>query len=380
MLGRLFGVLPIARRRVVLATARVPYLDGNLACLDAAMRRSYPQLDYVHLLEPYGYGLAGRFAYMARLVRGMYQLRRARLFVVDNAYLPIHVAPHRPETTVVQVWHATGALKRFGVDTLRPLDEPERTFLHRGYDYVVVASEAAREPYARALRTDLDHVLPLGTPRTDVLFDPDRVASMRRAFLDANPSLDGRRIVLHAPTFRGRGRGRWAAEALDASRLRTLLPPEYALVLKTHPNLDPGRSSTAGYDVVLDHRSEIDPALAAAEVLVTDYTSSIYDWAILRRPLVLLVPDLAEYERDPGLYVDYRTQMVGTQVLDTDGVAGAILAGHFDLSGYDAFVARNVGRSDGAASDRFVERFVTPLFGPPRPGARRSAGGPGTGC
>ena len=55
--------------------------------------------------------------YLARLVRGVYLVHTSRLIVVDNAYLPVHVAPHRPATTVVQVWHAPGALKRFGADT-----------------------------------------------------------------------------------------------------------------------------------------------------------------------------------------------------------------------------------------------------------------------
>ena len=62
--------------------------------------------------------------------------------------------------------------------------------------------------------------------------------------------------------------------------------------------------------------------MAAADVLVTDYSSSIYEWALLRRPLVLLVDDLEAYERDPGLYLDYRTEMIGVQVRDTAGVAG----------------------------------------------------------
>jgi teichoic acid ribitol-phosphate primase len=324
------------------------------------MRRRYPNLDYVQLLEPYGYGLLGRAAYLLRLARGMYHLQRARLFVVDNAYLPIHVAPHRPGTTVVQVWHATGALKRFGADTTQPLEEPERSFLHRYYDYVVVSGEAAREPYARALRTPVERVLALGAPRTDPLYDPAWIASARAAFLAAYPTLAERRVVLYAPTFRGRGRGRWAPSSLDGERLRSLLPAEYALALKTHPNLDPSLAPRAGFDVVLDPRSEIEQALTATDVLVTDYSSSIFDWAILRRPLVLLVPDLAEYERDPGLYVDYRTEMIGTQVLDTEGVARAVLAGLVDEDAYDAFLARHLP-AGGGASDRFVDRFVAPI-------------------
>jgi CDP-ribitol ribitolphosphotransferase len=366
LLGRLFRMLPVARRRVVLATARVATLEGNLLHLDRALRARYPDLDYVHLLEPYGYGLRGKLGYMARVVRGMYHLSRARLFIVDNAYLPIHVAPHRPETIVVQVWHATGALKRFGLDTATLPREPERTFLHRYYDDVVVSAETAREPYSRALRTPLDRVHALGTPRTDFLFDLAALDEARHRVLTAYPPLAGRRVVLYAPTFRGRGRGKRPAPGLDPVELRRLLPSTFALALKSHPNLDPGLVATGGFDVVFDPATEIDELFAATDVLVTDYSSSIYEWAVLRRPLVLLVPDLAEYERDPGLYVDYRTAMIGTQVRDTPGVAAAILADDFDLTGYDVFVERHLGTAPGRASERFVERFGVAAFGAPR--------------
>jgi len=150
-----FSRLKVRRNRVVLATARVSTLDGNLLHIHRAMVERHPELDYVLLLEPYSYGLAGKLAYLVRLVRGMYHLQTARLFVIDNAYLPVHVAPHKPATTVVQVWHAAGALKRFGLDTATPLAEPERTFLHRYYDAVVVGGEWTRAPYAAALRTPI---------------------------------------------------------------------------------------------------------------------------------------------------------------------------------------------------------------------------------
>ena len=349
--------LPARPGRVVLATARVSTLDGNLLYLHRAMLARHPERDYVLLLEPYSYGLAGKLAYLVRLVRGMYHLQTAGLFVVDNAYLPVHLAPHRRTTTVVQVWHAAGALKRFGLDTRRPLAEPERTFLHRYYDEVVVGGEWARAPYSAALRTPIEQVLAIGSPRTDFFFDERALAAARAQVLEAHPVLAGRRVVLYAPTFRGRGIGKRPAPGLDAARLRAALPAEYALVLKTHPNLR-AATLTEGYDLVADPASEINDLLAATDILITDYSSSVVEFATLHRPIVLLVGDLAEYEIDPGLYLDYRTEMIGTQVADTDGAIAAILADRFDTSGYDAFVERQLGPNRGGASDRVVRHLM----------------------
>lgn len=350
--------LPVHPERVVLATARVSTLDGNLLHIHRALRARHPELQILLLLEPYSYGLAGKLAYLIRLVRGMYHLQTARLFVVDNAYLPIHVAPHRRTTTVVQVWHAAGALKRFGLDTKTPIAEPERTFLHRYYDAVVVGGEWTRAPYAAALRTPVERVVALGSPRTDFFFDEAALDEARARVLRAHPTLAGRRVVLYAPTFRGRGVGKRAAPGLDAARLRAALPSDHALVLKTHPNLDPAATPADGYDVVIDPTQEINELLALTDILITDYSSSVVEFALLRRPIILLVSDLAEYEVDPGLYLDYRTEMIGTQVTDTDGVIEAIAADRFDMSGYDAFIDRQLGASRGGASARFVEHFL----------------------
>ncbi len=346
----------------MLATARLPVLEGNLLHLHDAIRRARPDLRMTLLLEPYSYGLPGKLRYLGRLVRGMVLLRTSRWFIVDNAYLPIHVLPHRRGTTVIQVWHAVGALKRFGWDSPRPVAEPERRFLHRHYDWVVCTSERAREPWARAFRVDPARVLPLGTPRLDALTGPgatpEALTGARAAVEARFPAMTGRRVVLVAPTFRGRGIGKHAGPAIDAVALRATLPPDHLLVLKTHPNLDPAATARAGYDLVIDHQIDLNEVLVAADVLVTDYSSSIFEWALLRRPLVLVVPDLEAYEADPGLYLDYRTEMIGRQVRDLAELPEAILEASVDDAAWDAFIAAHLGPADGHASDRFVERFL----------------------
>jgi CDP-glycerol glycerophosphotransferase (TagB/SpsB family) len=334
-------------------------LEGNLLAIHGALRRRRPDLRIELLLEPYSYGLRGKLAYLLRLVRGMVLLRTSRWFVVDNAYLPIHVMPHRGGTTVIQVWHAVGALKRFGWDSHSPVRDPERRFLHRHYDWVVCTSERARLPWARAFRVGPSRVLPLGTPRVDALVDPAASTLARDRMHDRYPELRGRVVVLYAPTFRGRGAAKRApADGLDALALRAALPDDHILALKTHPNLDPAATPIEGFDVVLDPRLDLNEVFAATDILVTDYSSSIFEWALLRRPLILLVPDLDAYARDPGLYLDYRTEMIGTQVTDTAVVAAAIGDARVDDEAWDAFIAEHLGPVDGTASDRFVEHVL----------------------
>ena len=360
MLGWLFDLLPGQPRRVVLASPRKDHLDGNLYAIEQAIRRTRPDVDLVVLAEPYGYGLRGKLTYAIRMVRAMYHLRTAGVVVVDNAWLPIHVAPHPARTIVIQVWHAAGALKRFGLDATDPIREPERTFLHRHYDWVVTSGESSREPWSRALRTGIERVVALGSPRTDTFFDAKSSAAARARVLAAYPDMVNRRVITYAPTFRGRGPAKRSAGGLDAHRLRASLRPGDVLVLKSHPNLDPSLVDTAGFDVVVDPADDMNDLLLATDVLITDYSSAIFEWSLLRRPLVLFVPDLDVYEREPGLYLNYRTEMIGTREVDTEGVIHAIVNNDFALTPYDAFVLRHLSACDGTSATRFVRQMIPP--------------------
>ena len=222
----------------------------------------------------------------------------------------------------------------------------------------MVGGEWSRGPYAAALRTPLERVLALGAPRTDFFFDAAALAAARARVLAAYPALAGRRVVLYAPTFRGRGSGKRAAPGLDAARLRAALPADHVLALKSHPNLDPAASPTAGFDVVVDPAPEINELLAATDVLVTDYSSSIFEFALLRRPIVLLVERPRRLRARPRAVPRLRDR-------DDRHAGGRHRRRHrrhprrrFDLSGYDAFIDRQLGPARGGASERFVEHFV----------------------
>ena len=357
ILGVVFDRLPI-RQRVVLATARVARLEGNLAYLDAEIRRTRPGVELVTLaravqLRP------RRQARVSRAPRARtYLLRTSSLFVVDNAYLPVHVAPHRARTTVVQVWHAVGALKRFGADTTTGLTEPERSFLHRHYDYVVCAGEESRRPYAAALRTPVERVAAARGRPDRHLLRPRRARRRAGAGAHRIPGAarrPGGAVRPHVPRARpGKARG----AGLRSRGGQGGSARGHVLALKSHPNLDPAHVSVAGYDVVIDPAQEINEVFAATDVLVTDYSSSIYEWALLRRPLVLLTQDLAEYERDPGLYLDARTELIGEHVDRLDDLPRAIAEARVDAAAWQAFVERRIGACDGHASARFVERFL----------------------
>ena len=356
----LFSLFPIQHNKVVFASARSERLRGNMRFIRAEMERSWDGVEYVFILRRYSYGLWGKLRYMASLIGAQYHLATARLFIVDNAFLPIHVRPHRSGTTVIQVWHAAGALKKFGVDVSPPGRKIENRFLHKYYDWVVVGSKAAIGQYSSALRTDSSHVVPLGLARTDFFFDEDSMAAARARFFERFSDLAGKRIVLYAPTFRGYGRSKHLIDGLDAPMLRSRLPEDWALVYKAHPVVDTDDIDIRGFDAVIDSGVGINGLFTATDILITDYSASVFEYVLMRKPLVLFAPDLEEYRESPGFYLDYPADMVGEFARTTGEVADILERGEYDLSGYERFIAEQMECADGNASRRFVE-FVTEL-------------------
>ncbi len=351
---------PIRRNRVVFASARAEKLVGNLRYLYEEMVKQRPDLEYVFLLDRYSYSFFGKIGYLLTLSRACYQLATARYVIVDNAYLPIHVGPHRAGTTVVQVWHAGGALKRFGLDVDSPHREVENRFLHKYYDYVIAPSRASVDPYASALRTDPVRVVPLGLPRSDFFFDAQATEAARRKVLAAYPQLAGQRVVLYAPTFRGQGVAKHVARDLDARALKASLPEGTALVYKPHPVLKVTNEESAGFDAVIGTGFDVNELFAVADVLITDYSSSIFEYVLLRKPLVVLASDLERYEHDPGFYLDFRAEVVGTMASDTSDVVRILAEDDFDLGAYNTFIERYCEYLDGHSSER-IAQFITSL-------------------
>ena len=326
------------------------------------MRARIPDATYVLLLEPYSYGLRGKLAYLVRLVRGMYHLQTAGLFVVDNAYLPIHVAPHRrgddgrPGLARGRRAQAVRASTR-----RRPLAEPERTFLHRYYDAVVVAGEW----HAGAVRgraPDAGRAGPARSARRGPTSSSTRRRwpAARERLVAAHPGArrpDGRPLRADVPRSRASASARRPGSTPSGSARRCRpITRSSSRRTRTSTRRRPRRD---GYDVVADPAAEINDLLAARRhphhrLLVVDLRVRAPPPA--DRPARPATSPTTR--RDPGLYLDYRTEMIGTQVVDTDGVIEAIAGGTFDLSGYDAFIERQLGLADGRR-ERAVRRAAS---------------------
>jgi len=355
----------------VFATTAALKTTGNLEFIRRELERRTPPIRYRVVATRPGGTWRSWFLAFAFNVRAGYHLARARVFIVDDYFFAIYVIRKRPGTTIIQTWHASGAFKKIGYSVLDKTfgaDESlvSRVAIHSNYDVCLMASKSAAVHYAEAFRQPLERfVTDIGMPRTDVLFGP-RVPEVAAAVRARYRLPDGKRVILYAPTFRGTTvRNATSPTELDFAMLHQVLGEDHVVLLKLHPFVRDAHQippELAGFAIDASDHHDIHELMLVSDVLVTDYSSTIFEFSLLGRPMAFFAPDIADYDGERGFYFDYRSGVPGPVFETTADLAAWLRAGAFDLDRVARFRAESFEVADGHASERFVDRIVLPAL------------------
>lgn len=355
------------------ASGRVLFLSdshagftGNAAHLRDAMQAADPAVQVVGVFKA---GLRAKRP-LRDALRLPFLIASSPVIVLDDFYPLIYPMRLRSGTRLVQVWHAAGAFKRVGHSRAGlPGGPVPGSDIHRSYTDVFVSSEQIRGDYAEAFGVDLTAVKALGMPRSDFFFDDEALATARARVRSRYGVATDERLAVFAPTFRGNGQLTAFADATaDWSDVARDLGPGWRVAVRHHP-FATLRGATVPVGTIDAAQVEMNDLLAAADVLITDYSSAIFEFALLRRPIVSFVPDLAEYERARSFYRPFEHYAVGPVVADPAQLADAIRAATVDDARLDDFLAEFCGALDGHSS----ARIARDLLRAPHPAGRRSA-------
>ncbi|MYX67740.1 CDP-glycerol glycerophosphotransferase family protein [Streptomyces sp. SID8373] len=244
-------------------------------------------------------------------------LARSRYVVVNSPVGDWFVT--RPGQRVVQTWHGT-PLKKIGKDLLgTPQSSPAYIaglpHSYRQFDFVVSPNAYTTEIMRRAYSIERD-MLESGYPRNDVFHAPDREA--RAARVRERLGLpEGKKVVLYAPTWREDQRHASNLYKLDLridlAAAQAELGHDHVLLFRKHPRVHdsvPGAGRGFVWDVT--RYPDIADLYLVADVLVTDYSSALFDFAHSGKPMLFFTYDLEHY-RDSlrGLYFDFTTRAPG---------------------------------------------------------------------
>ena len=299
------------------------------------------------------------------------ELATAKYVFIDDASLILSSIPLRKETVAINLWHACGAFKMFGlseVDKIPHLTQDTRN--HRNYSLVPVSSRQMVPFYSEAFGITPQKVYPVGVPRTDVFFDKAYQQKVTEELYEKYPALQNKKVILFAPTFRGSGKTRafYPKDRFVIDRLMESLTSDTVLLVKQHPFVRQQLECSEKYrSRVFDFtgKENINDLLFITSLLITDYSSSIFEAALLKIPMLFYVFDLKEYEKQRDIYFDFSTFVPGKQVQTMDELADQaqwILEqkekdDHTDQK-LQAFCSYFLGALDGNSTKRTVDLIL----------------------
>lgn len=336
-------LFPIKKNQITFVSLESKTLESDLLLLYQELVKNKQYSIKLVLTKFDKNNLWTNFKYMLNTIKQVYYINRSALVIInDNNYVISKYK--RTGVKVLQVWHATGAIKKFG-------NAIKREYRISNYDYVIANSDYWKEPYSEAFNVNPEAVKITGMPRVDHLLDKQYISKTRESLFIKYPILKDKKIILYAPTFRGNIYQGFISIDFNAKQLVESLGKEYVVVYKYHPLLK---------DICIAEHSQIfnmanedtHDLFTISDYLISDYSSIIFDYSLLNKPMLFYVPDLQSYIDTLGCFVDYET-MPGTICKNIEEVFMGIK--NADTSKILDFKDTFFSYQDGKNTDRVVK-------------------------
>lgn len=293
----LFRIVPLNRNKIFFIATHDDSEEGNIGIVAAAIRRSMPEKKCVFLTKRDG--IRRPFSFF--LGKAFHMATSATIFL-DNEFMPMaytHISPH---AKVVQLWHGTGTIKKFGLDS----DTGEVARLakkaNQRLTHLIVNSEMTKRQYATAFGVPEERIFILGLPRTDLILDKEKMQELRDRFYERYPELVNKHCSLYAPTFRD-SEVESPVFFLDFESFRSCMKEDEVLLVRLHPHVAANCPASiwdqyGGQIVNVSDYAGVATLLAVSERLVTDYSSIIFEYCLLDREMLFYAYDYENFQKE----------------------------------------------------------------------------------
>lgn len=280
---------------------------------------------------------------------------------VDNTHKS-SLTKKRAGQYYIQTWHGTGPLKKIEYDTD---NLPSSYYEYLSYDMAMVdlcisGSSFNTEQYKRAFRYS-GEILESGSPRNDIFWDKKDCKAK------VNETVKDKKWILYAPTLRV-GKSNVIDTYAVLKAFESFFGEDCVLLIREHPQmkLEPGRYVFNDKILNTCEYPDIQELLAGADVLITDYSSVMWDFSLQRKPVFLYHPDVSQYEEERGYYIPFR-EMPYIEAFDIEDLCRKVAS--FDEKNYrnslERFFAKYKSFDDGSAATRVCQRILNVLNSKP---------------
>lgn len=372
---------PPRGNRILFASERRTGLEGNLA-------RVHERMTERGLDSRYAFRYSFRIPDTSRAwttLRAIYLLATSDIVLIDDYFGLLAGLRFAPATKIIQLWHAGSGFKSIGYSRFGGYGSPGMANAHRKYTYAITGSRHLVPVYAEAFGIEESAVVPTGLPRIDTFLNPDRAKQVVTDFYQQYPDLQGKRIILFAPTFRGRGieNAYYDYSRIDFARLHEMCGETSVVLFRMHHFVTepvPIPPEYAGRLRDFASFPETNDLLHVTDVLITDYSSVIYEFCLLGKPILFYAYDKDTYSVVRGFHRDYDATAPGKICTTFDELVKALETEDYDMSKLAEFRRENFDYVDTGSADRVIDWLILgepPASEPPasEPAASALSGG-----
>lgn len=303
---------------------------------------SSPLIFIKKVLKSFG----GSIKYYFSLYRQMCAIASSKVVIVDGYNLPVSLLKHKKGTKVIQMWHALGAIKKFGFQAVGSKDGVSPNVarilkMHANYDYILSGSEGMNEFFSEAFNTPIEKVLAIGTPTVDSMREIDE--NKNKLIFDRYPSMKNKINILYAPTFRNdrRDNTNELIKYIDFDKCN--------LIVSRHPKVD---NTVDNDNVICLNRKEFTTAdmIKVVDYVITDYSAAMIDSAIANKRILLYLYDYDQYNKDNGVNIDLLKDYPKLSYKDAKDVINVIEKDNYDMNEYKKFQKKYTPSIKGKSS------------------------------
>lgn len=275
-----------------------------------------------------------RINYCFYILKCMYHIATAKVCILDSYSIPISILKHKKDLEVIQIWHASGAIKKFGHQSLnkkegRGMGIAKIMNMHKNYSHIMAPSKITGNFYSEAFKTDNDKVFLNALPRIDYLLDEELGKDKINEFYKEYPKFKNKETILYVPTFRK------DKDCTDITKglIDSINFEKYNLIIKLHP-LDKTEKMR---EYVVSNKYNTFDLLKIADYIITDYSAVAFEASVLNKPLYFYVYDIDEYEKTRGLNVNLVKEMKKSASTNIKKIVQAIENDEYDYQELEKF-------------------------------------------
>ena len=298
--------------------------------------------------------LKSALKYYINIYEQMYLVATSRVIIVDGYNIATSMLKHKKDTTIIQIWHALAAMKKFGYQSVGYEDgiNPKMAKIlemHKNYDYVISGSDEMKEPFSEAFGVSIEKVTSIGTPYIDYLLK-DNSKGMEEAF-KKHPELKEKKNIIYAPTFRKDERD-YIKDVIDNIDL-----DKYNLIVTYHSK-DEKKKELRNEKLINCSDLSYRTLLKLADYVITDYSALSVEVAIMKTKLLLYVPDIDQYEKENGLNVDLFKELPGYTSKNIKDLVSIIEKDDYDINVLNNFRKKFASNLTGTSTDLICEMIL----------------------